>query len=110
VKLLLDQNRSPRLVDQLADVFPNSMHVQSVGLDRAKDDSLWAYARKDGFVILRKDEDFNDLAIMRGFPPKVVWLQKGNCTTGQVEEALRSHQVEIEAFEADPNAGTFILR
>ena len=32
MKLLFDQNLSPKLVNRLADLFPGSGHVQSVGL------------------------------------------------------------------------------
>ena len=38
MKLLFDQNLSPKLVHRLADLFPDSSHVQLVGLDRAGDD------------------------------------------------------------------------
>ena len=31
MKLLFDQNLSPKLVNRLADLFPDSSHVQSVG-------------------------------------------------------------------------------
>ena len=37
-----------------------------------------------------KDEDFNTLSVIRGSPPKVIWLQLGNCTTSQVESVLRA--------------------
>ena len=33
MKLLLDQNLSPKLVGRLADLFPGFSHVQSAGLD-----------------------------------------------------------------------------
>ncbi len=32
MKLLFDQNLSPKLVDRLADLFPGSCHVQSAGV------------------------------------------------------------------------------
>jgi Domain of unknown function (DUF5615) len=44
VRLLLDQNLSPRLVRALADLFPGSTHVRDVGLSRATDDAVWNYA------------------------------------------------------------------
>jgi predicted nuclease of predicted toxin-antitoxin system len=110
VKLLFDQNLSPRLVQSLADVYPESAHVQSAGLATASDDAVWIHAKTGGFTILSKDEDFNDMAVVRGFPPKVLWLQLGNCTTGQVEAALRAHHAAIEEFERDPALGTFVLR
>jgi len=48
VKLLFDWNLSPSLVDSLADIYPESMHVQSVGLDRADDRAIWDFARSPG--------------------------------------------------------------
>lgn len=110
MKLLLDQNLSPRLVNQLADLYPDSAHVLSLGLERSSDDELWSHAQANGFMILSKDGDFSDLAILRGFPPKVIWLQLGNCTTGQVATALRGHFDDIRAFQSDLTAGTFVLR
>jgi len=41
MKLLLDQNLSPRLADRLTDLFPNSIHVQQVGLGKALDAVVW---------------------------------------------------------------------
>jgi predicted nuclease of predicted toxin-antitoxin system len=52
VKLLFDQNLSPRLVDLLVDVFPESLHVQSAGLGRAMDEVVWRFALKHGFTIV----------------------------------------------------------
>lgn len=109
MKLLFDQNVSPHLVRSLADLFPGSSHVQSVGLDFASDDHVWEYARLQGFIIVTKDEDFNNLSVLRGSPPKVLWLQLGNCTTTQVEIAFRAHVVDIEAFEKDASVGTLVL-
>src|SRR5438876_11853307 len=99
MKLLFDENLSPRLCTRLADLFPDSVHVMSVGLDQASDVEVLVYARDNGFVIVSKDSDFNDLVILRGFPPKVLWLQIGNCTTKQIEDLLRNHHEAIADFE-----------
>jgi predicted nuclease of predicted toxin-antitoxin system len=72
VKLLFDQNLSPRLVIQLADVFPDSQHVFQLGLDRASDDDIWTYARDHEFIIVTKDADFSELSALRGFPPSLL--------------------------------------
>ncbi|MBW3540107.1 MAG: DUF5615 family PIN-like protein [Planctomycetes bacterium] len=109
MKLLFDQNLSPKLVDLLADLFPGSIHVQSVRLDCAEDDEVWEFAGKQAFVIVSKDEDYNTLGVMRGTPPKVIWLQLGNCTTAQVEAVFRARFADIEAFEKDPSVGTLVL-
>ena len=109
MKLLFDQNVSPKLVDRLADLFPGSVHVQAVRLDCADDVELWDYARDNGLAIVSKDADYNNLSVLRGSPPKVIWLQLGNCTTDQVEAAFRDHFADIEAFGNDPAAGTLVL-
>ncbi len=109
MKLLFDQNLSPSLVTRLNDVFPDSTHVQQVQLDCASDEHVWEHARVHNFVIVTKDEDFNNLSVMRGSPPKVVWLQIGNCTTEAVETLFRKRCIEIEAFEGDPTVGTLVL-
>jgi len=44
VKLLLDQNLSPRLTSLIADIYPESTHVRDVGLAAASDDRVWDYA------------------------------------------------------------------
>lgn len=109
MKLLFDQNLSPRLVNRLADLFLGSIHVQSVGLDCANVDQVWQHAQLNGFTIVTKDEDYNDLGVMRGSPPKLIWLQLGNCTTAQVEEVFRVRFADIEAFEKDQSVGTLVL-
>jgi len=56
-----------------------------------------------------KDEDYNNLSVLRGSPPKVIWLQLGNCSTSQVEAVFRARFADIEAFEKDPSVGTLVL-
>jgi predicted nuclease of predicted toxin-antitoxin system len=109
VKLLFDQNLSPRLVIQLADVFPDSQHVFQLGLDRASDDDIWTYAHDHEFIIVTKDADFSELSALRGFPPKILWLCLGNCTTAEIEALLRRHQTTIQQLFNDPEAGTLAL-
>lgn len=110
MKVLLDHNLSPRLVSRLADVFDEVEHVLFAGLERAADEGVWEYARQRGLIIISKDSDFSELSIWRGFPPKVIWLQIGNCTTAQVETVLRARLAAIAAFSADPEAGVLVLR
>jgi len=49
--------------------------------------------------------DHNDLSVLHGCVPKVIWLRLGNCTTGEVERALRRGYEEIVAFGSDPDLG-----
>lgn len=109
MKLIFDQNLSPRLAALLADTFPGSTHVASVGLDRASDDTLWDFAREHDAVIVTKDADFSDRSAMAGHPPKIIWIRLGNCTTSEIESALRTHREHIEAFGRDEDLGVLAL-
>ena len=82
MKLLFDQNLPPKLVNRLADLFPDSSHVQSIRLDCASDDQIWEHVRLNGFAIVTKDE---------------------------VEAAFRARFADIEAFEKDLSVGTLVL-
>jgi predicted nuclease of predicted toxin-antitoxin system len=109
VKLLFDHNLSLRLVNRLADLFPNASHTSLVGLERATDMAVWSYAQVHDFTIVTKDSDFNDLSVLRGFPPKVILLRLGNCRTGDMEDALRRNHATIVDFANNPTAGVLEL-
>jgi predicted nuclease of predicted toxin-antitoxin system len=64
MKLLFDHNLSPRLVERLANIYPNSQHVFLLGLDQADDRILWEYARQGEFIVVTRDADFNELSIL----------------------------------------------
>ncbi len=104
MKLLFDENLSPRLVPLLAVEFPGSQHVRNVGLAAAADSAVWSYAAAQGLVIVSKDSDFQHRALLLGHPPKVVWVRLGNCSTAAVAALLRTRQGDLLAFEADPLA------
>ena len=109
MKLLFDQNLAPALVTRLADVFPSSQHVHRVGLGTALDGEVWNFARDQGFTLVTKDADFSEFVLLLGFPPKVLWLRLGNCTTDQVEALLRLHADLIQEFGMDPATGILLL-
>jgi predicted nuclease of predicted toxin-antitoxin system len=89
VRLLLDQNLSPRLVAALTDLYPGATHVREVDLQAADDDVIWAYALDHGLVIVSKDADFHQRSFTLGHPPKVVWIRLGNCSTDAILTLLR---------------------
>lgn len=109
MKLLFDQNLSPRLVTETADLFPGSTHVQSLGLDRTFDAELWDFARDNGFTIVTKDVDFSDRSALFGHPPKVIWIRLGNCTTTEIVSAMRRHREHVEAFGKDAAVGVLAI-
>jgi len=109
VKLLFDENLSPRLVGGLTDVFPGSVHVRDIGLARATDAAIWAYAREHDFTIVSKDSDFHQVSFLRGPPPKVIWIRRGNCTTTDIETLLRFNRTGIRAFVSESGAAFLAL-
>ncbi len=109
MKLLLDQNLSPRLVQAIQDLFPGSIHVRDVDLQAAADDRVWAYAALHDFAIVSKDSDFHQMSFVLGHPPKVIWIRRGNCSTNDVAGVLRAHAGDIHEFLTDEQAGFLAL-
>lgn len=110
MKLLFDQNLSFKLVSGLIDLFPGSTHVGAAGLSRSPDSEIWNYAASHDFMIVSKDDDFRQLSMLRGAPPKVVWLQVGNCSTSQIEQLLRRRYPAIESFSRNAESTFLIVR
>jgi predicted nuclease of predicted toxin-antitoxin system len=109
MKLLLDENLAPRLAKSLANLYPGSRHVADCGLKQSSDLDVWEYARANGFVIASKDSDFEQRSLLRGHPPKVIWLRLGNCSTREIEELLRRYSVVIHTFHDDPVEAILVL-
>ncbi|AFY61840.1 DUF5615 family PIN-like protein [Synechococcus sp. PCC 6312] len=109
MKLLFDHNLSPQLVKLLADLFPESTHVYLLGMDQSEDQEVWNYAQNNDFTIVTRDSDYNELLTLRGFPPKVIWIRRGNCSTTAIETMLRSHLADIQALNDDLTLGVLTL-
>lgn len=109
MKLLFDENLSDRLTRALAEEFPGSVHVRQVGLASADDHDVWEHARREGLIIVSKDSDFHQRSLLFGPPPKVVWIQIGNCSTDEIVDLLRRHRGDLEDFDADPQAAFLVL-
>lgn len=95
MKLLLDQNLSYRILKKITSRFPHSKHVAAVGLECASDIEVWEYAKANGYTIVTKDSDFNDLCTLKGFPPHIIWLRLGNSRSETAANALLQHADEL---------------
>ena len=109
MRLLFDENLSPELPRLLACEFSNSSHVRDLGLVGADDSVIWSAAATQGLVLVTKDDDFLELSVLRGAPPKVVVLTLGNCRTSEVAALLRSEKSKLERFELDADASILEL-
>ena len=109
MRLLFDQNLSRRLVALVADVFPDSAHVEACGLAEADDRAIWSFARDAEYVIVSEDSDFGDLSFLLGAPPKAIWARVGNGPTSVIVELRRSHAVRLEAFGASATESFLVV-
>lgn len=102
MKLLFDENLSYRLVRLVNDLFPGSEQVKRLGLLGHTDRAIWAYAHQHGFVIVTQDDDYAELSVLLGAPPRVLLLRVGNQPTHEVARLLRDrcHVIE-EALAPD---------
>ncbi len=109
MKLLFDENLSPRLVALLANHFPDSSHIELLNMRGTTDHNIWDYSKDHEFAIVSKDNDFRQRAFLLGPPPKVIWLSVGNAGTQAIAALLRQSFQRIETFVANPDEGLLIL-
>jgi len=107
VRLLFDEQLSEELVTALGDLFPDSLHIRLLRRGGAPDLVIWQLAQEHGCALVTKDEDFHRLSVLRGAPPKVVWLRTGNRPTGDIVQLLRERAHELRTFNAQGEA-TFL--
>ena len=98
MKLLFDENLSRRLVRELADIYPDSVHVEDVGLLGARDGEIWGFAAEHGFLLMSKDTDFYDRSVLYGAPPKLLWLRIGNASVRDTAALLRDNYIIVRHF------------
>lgn len=85
-------------------MFPESRHVDEVGLHGRSVAEIWKYAGQHGYVLVSKDNDFRQLRFPHGAPPKVVWLHVGNAPAREIEALLVARSDRIRDFTDDPES------
>ena len=78
-------------------------------MKEAEDLAVWEYAKQQNFMIVSKDADFHQRSFVFGFPPKVVWIRLGNCSTADVEQVIRKNFAIIKMFAEDEEAAFLVL-
>ena len=105
MNLLIDENVSFRIITRLEAYFETVVHVSSLSNKVMTDRDIWNYAKQHQFIIVTYDEDFYDQQLLKGFPPKLIWLRFGNAKTLQIAEKLIAHITEINTLYLDENIG-----
>lgn len=98
MKLLFDQNISFRILKKLPEAYSGSSHVKSEGLMNASDLEIWEFAKRHQYIIVTQDSDFNDLYLLKGFPPKILWFQTNNLRTEDLALILATRQDDVLEF------------
>lgn len=109
MKLLFDQNLSPKLAECFKKSFSDTAHLQDLGFGASDDLFVWEFAKSNDFTIVTKDSDFNNMVSFFGFPPKVIWIRKGNCSTKQIIELIEKHIDAIISFIEDTESGILTI-
>lgn len=110
MRFLIDENLSDKLADRLMGAFPGTTHVKAKQLTSSSDTEIWEFARREGYTLLTQDDDFIELSVLRGTPPKVVVLAMGNHTTAEWLNIILGNVETIETFDRDASTGLLILR
>ena len=97
MKLLFDENLSRRLVPFLQLDYPGTSHVCLMGLESASDVEVWNAAKTQDFVIVTRDADFEELSLVWGQPPKVIWLKTSNQSRAATLKVLLDNYARINA-------------
>lgn len=109
MKLLFDQNLSPRLPRLLEDLYPYSAHIRDLGMRDATDTEIWDYAKANGFAIVSKDSDFQARSLLRGPPPQVHlapgWKLSGWDNRGPFAKSVGG----VHTFHLDPQHSHLML-
>jgi predicted nuclease of predicted toxin-antitoxin system len=103
MKLLFDQNISYRIVRLVKAKFPNCVHVSEVNLINKTDSEIWQFANDNNFTIVTFDADFYDLAVIKGIPPKIIWLRIGNSTSLKISHILIQNRKLVLDFCSSKN-------
>jgi uncharacterized protein DUF5615 len=71
VKLLFDENLSPRLAETLAGIYPSCAHVHACGLGSASDDAFGSTRRKTNSPLSPKIQIFRNGAFFGAILPRL---------------------------------------
>ncbi len=99
MKLLLDENLSWRMIKKLKPFFEEVDHVSKLKIIQPADDiSIWNYAKKNGFTIISKDDDFEKIVLLRKSPPKLIYLKTYNLDTQKLIDLIVKNTDKISEF------------
>jgi len=102
MKLLIDMNLSPFLVNLLQNEGWETIHWSTIGDPRATDHNILAWARNNGYTVITNDLDFGHiLAATHHKCPSVIQFRMQNLSPGNLitilPHILKRYSKYIEA-------------
>lgn len=99
MRILLDQNLSPKLIRRLADILPGLETVYDHDLIGSSDPFIFDWARRFEFsALVSTDVDLVKLVERLGPPPKVIRIERCDFPSGIIEQLIRREAVRIHDF------------
>lgn len=105
MKILLDENISYRVIKIVAHQYPEMRSMSELGLLGSKDTQIWEFAKLNHYTIFTNDEDFCEMSVLKGHPPKVIWLKTHNLSKQQIAEIFLEKSDIIREFIEIDDAG-----
>jgi predicted nuclease of predicted toxin-antitoxin system len=65
-------------------------------MESASDREIWKTAQDNDFVIVTRDADFEELSVVLGQPPKIIWLKVKNYSRAVILKILIDNLITIE--------------
>ena len=101
VRLLLDQGIPAEAALLFRESGCDCQHIPELGMHKAEDEEILAFAQDHGCVVVTLDADFHALVAVRGLSsPSVVRLRREGCRAEAVFEilgpVLRRNQADLE--------------
>lgn len=89
MRLLLDENLSYRIAEQLVDAGHETVHVTTVGLGDTDDDVIFAWAQDERRIVVTSDADFSEMLALGGASgPSVLHLRSADHLTPSEQAEL----------------------
>ncbi len=89
--LWIDAQLSPVIANWLTLTFDvAAVPLRDLGLRDATDREIFLAARRDGAIVMTKDNDFVRLLEDFGPPPQVIWITCGNTSNANLKRILES--------------------
>lgn len=93
------------MIKKLSPFFAEVVHASELKIIQPADDiSISNYAKKNGFTIISKDDDFEKIILLRKASPKLIYLKTYNFDTYKlVDLILENKDKIIEFINSDQN-------